>query len=202
MRSDSLSRLPAILALVCAAGLVLLVTACGGDDEPTDGDTTGAESPADGNGDGDELSLEEYFQRIDAIFERSDEEIDALNTELTEATGPGVGLEDGITAIDDFLSESVTVLTDAVNEMEALNEPSEVSDAQADFTAAIRDATDQAETFQEDLQGVTTEEELEELVSQFDQETTQTTQEADAACLELQGIADDNSIIVDLNCED
>jgi hypothetical protein len=198
-----ISRLILLCVLSVTAGLFV---ACGGDDEPADGDTPAAETPDGGNGDGggggDELSLEEYFQRTDTVFARSDQEIDALNAELEEALGPETTVEEGIAAIESFLTDSLRVLSDAADDLEALNAPEEVKEQHEVFVGAVRDASGQSEAFLEGLRGVDTEAELEQLVTEFDEETTRTQQEADAACLELQQIADDNGISVDLNCED
>jgi uncharacterized phage infection (PIP) family protein YhgE len=188
-------------AIVAAAGAAF---ACGGDDESTDGEGPGAATPTDGNGDGgggDELSLEEYFQQVDGIFERSDREIDALNDELSEATTLSTTVEEGVTAIDDFLTESIQVLSDAVDDLEALDAPEDVREQHTAFVSAVRDGIDQTEALQDDLQGVETEAELEELATQFGEDVTATEQEADAACMELQQIADSNDIVLDLNCE-
>jgi hypothetical protein len=160
------------------------------------------EPPDGGPAGGEELSLEEYFTEVDGIFERSDQEIDALNDELSEATTQSTRVEEGVAAIDDFLTESIQVLSDAVDDLEALKEPEEVREQHTAFIAAVRDGIDQTEALQTDLQGVETEADLEQLATQFAEEVTSTEQEADAACTELQQIADSNDIGVDLNCAD
>jgi hypothetical protein len=193
------------VALPLAALLTTIVLiACGGDGETSDGDGgDGTANSANGdNGAGDELSLEEYFQRIDDIFARSDEDLDALVEDLNTATGPGTDFDAAVSVLDQFVTDSIGVLSDSIDDMQAMNEPSDVRDEHEAFIAAIDEARLAIQSFQSDLEGVQNEEELEELNAEFATSFDQAVQGADTACGALQGIADDNSIIVDLNCEE
>jgi hypothetical protein len=189
------------------AGLLItvavLVAACGNGDENGGGPVNGGEATADGgSGNGGELSLEEYFQEIDEIFNVSDEEIDGLDTELDTAIDEAATFDEQIQAFDGFLDQSIDILSGAAEDMEALETPSEVAEPHDEFTQSVRDGIASTEALREDLAGASNEIEMAEAVSQFDEEIVRNTEDADAACLELQSIADENSIVVDLNCED
>ena len=196
-----------LIALAVPVAAAAMFLACGGDDEPADGDSPGTATAVGGDGDGnggggDELTLEEYFSEVDGIFERTDQEIDALNEELSEATTASTTVAEGVTAISDFLRQSIQVLSDAADDLEALNEPEDVREQHDAFLSAVRDGIGQTETLEADLQGVDTDAELEELTTQFAEDVTATEQEADAACTALEQIAASNDIVVDLNCQE
>ena len=100
-----------------------------------DGDGT-----ANGGRSRQELNLEDYFRRMDDIFERSDRQLDDLSSGLTEAIDARTTVEDGVSRLDEYLTETRRVISTAIDEMEAFEEPSETSVQHAAFISAIRDA--------------------------------------------------------------
>ena len=170
------------LALLAAAGLLLAL---------------GAVAGACG-GDGGGLSLEEYFQQADELQNRAD----AQFAEQESGEGPEEGASEGEIAAfaRDSVEESARILRDAAGGFEELDEPSEVEDAHARLVEAISDGADAIQAIIDDLPD-TLSMDLESLDALFDsEEANDAFMRLDEACVDLQTIADDNSIDVDLEC--
>ncbi len=180
MNSRSLFLLPGALLL----GLVALSAACG-----------------DG---GEALSLEEYFQRLDAIQEDVDARFEEQGDD-EDPFDPDAPLEERVDALTGGLQDSKAILEDAVEAVQGLDPPAEVEDAHDEFVAALLGFLPSFDDFRDRAADVESESDLEELFSSLD-EGSQEFQEAgerlDAACLAIQAIADQNNIAVDLNCEE
>ncbi len=162
----------AVLTAIPVA-LALSLAACGGD------------------GNGDQLSLEEYFQRLEILGEELDEAI----APLTETMSTSEDAEELKTALSEYSSLLEAFLAD----LDELSPPEEAESAHEEglsngraFLSALDDLVGAAED-------VETVEELSQLPE---------SEAADAAsgaftesCLALQGIADESGIGVDLRCE-
>jgi len=188
-----------LVAGVAVAMSVGLVTTCGGGNDGGDRETATA---TDSTGGDVELSLGEYFQRIDGIFERSDRELDDLNRELQTTADAADTLEEEVEALEAFANASADVLSRALSEIDGIDEPAAVDEAHKAFVSAIGDALTATERLQDDLDAVQSAEELELVSTQFGDGFSAIQLAADAACNELQAVADGNGIGVDLNCED
>ncbi|MDO8614880.1 MAG: hypothetical protein Q7T33_03965 [Dehalococcoidia bacterium] len=156
------------------------------------------EDQSDGGG----TSLDEYFQSLDAIFEEADQQIDDLQQELDDAIAISGNVDDQLQALDDFLAASIETTENAIDGITALEAPSDAADSEARFVFAARDTVLAADELRDQLRDVTTQDELDSLVADFDATFTAITNEADAACADLQDLADGNNVDVDLNCED
>jgi hypothetical protein len=167
------------LALAVVAGSLLLA-ACGGD-----------------GGEGEELSLEEYFQQFDAIEEAMYTSIGAL-----EAGSEGT-IGENIKATQDYVVGYYDIVERGLNDVKALQGPSEVGDAQDEFVTALSNMISLWDDLSDQLADVETTSELQDLLLalQSDTQWLDASQQFTDACLELQGIADDNGIQVVLDCE-
>jgi hypothetical protein len=167
------------LVLAVVAGSLLLA-ACGGD-----------------GGEGEELSLEEYFQQFDAIEEAMYTSIGALEEEAEGVIG------EDIETTQDYIAGYHDIVEQGLNDVRALQGPSEVGDAQDEFTAALSNMISLWDDLSDQLADVETTSELQDLLLEIqnDTEWLDTSQQFTDACLELQGIADDNGIQVVLDCE-
>lgn len=188
-----------LVAGIAVAISVALVTTCGGGN---DGGYRETATATDSNGGDVELSLGEYFQRIDGIFERNDRELDDLNAQLQTASEAADTLEQEVEAMEAFARGATDVLSRSLSEIDGIDEPAEVDEAHKAFVSAIGDALTATERLQDDLDAVQAAEELELLSTQFSESSSVIQQAADAACNELQAVADGNGIEADLNCED
>jgi hypothetical protein len=167
------------LVLAVVAGSLLLA-ACGGD-----------------GGEGEELSLEEYFQQFDAI-----EEVMYTSIGTLEEESEGVVGED-IETTQDYIAGYHDIVEQGLNDVRALQGPSEVGDAQDEFAAALSSMISLWDDLSDRLADVETTSELQDLLLgiQNDAQWLDASQQFTDACLELQGIADDNGIQVVLDCE-
>ncbi len=165
----------AIVAIVFAAGIG--VSACGGDD--------------DGGG-GDEVTLEEYFERLEAASITFTEESDAAADEL--------GSSEEIDSVKDAIALLPPIVEHFVNDISALNPPEEAQEAHdaaveagENFSEAVNGVLDELGDVEsiEDLEGVVSTDALDEASGAFT-----------AACEDLQTLADENNIEVDLDCGD
>ena len=179
-------------ALIAAISLLwILAVACGDDDDG---------APAGNGGDG-AMTLQEYFDELDVIFARAEAATDRAEAQLEEDASNAQEFGDEVDAVDAFLDEVIVAFEDAIADMEDLDPPGEASGAHDDFLEAASAASDGAGRFQDELADVDTRDEADALVTQFDGEMTALIRGADEACLELQIVADQNDVDVDLECE-
>lgn len=146
--------------------------------------------------DGDELTLEEFFLRVEELddqFEADSAAVDEEFDQLTEDASPDEAL--------DLIRRTADLIEGFVDDLDDLNAPEEAVDvrdeavtAGRDVARVVRDAVDEAsgaETL-EDLEGFFAIFETEEAVfDRFEQ-----------ACLDAEQLAADNAITVDFDCED
>jgi hypothetical protein len=159
-----------VAALVVAVGTI--AGACGGD------------------GDGEELTLEEYFQKVQAVVDEHMEQNKAIVEDLrdvSELAGDIETFEEAEEKATEALAAMQSADIHAIDEMDDINPPAEIEDAHNEFV----DAKKAVYTKLYEEQGafeLSGESELLERLS--------------AACLRLEEIAADNGISVDLGCED
>jgi hypothetical protein len=153
-----------------------------------------------GGGGGEEeegLSLEEYFQQFDAIEEGMKTSSAALDEQSEGIIGQDVQ------ATQDYIAGYYDIVEQGLNDVEALEAPSEVGDAQDEFVAALANMISLWDDLSDRMAAVTTSEELQTLLIEIQGETewVEVSQQFTDACRELQGIADENGIAVTLDCE-
>jgi len=171
---------PHLFVLLVIAALLLalgsIAAACGGDDE---------------------LTLEEYFQRIDALFNEADERfqplVEALDQEFYSEA-------EQIEATRAFFNADIPILRDFVDGLDDLDPPTEVEGPHEEAVAGGRELVEFLQGFTDRFADVESTSELEEILD--DTELEAASDRFDDACLALQDIADANGIAVDLECED
>jgi hypothetical protein len=171
-------RFPIVILAIVAGSLVL--AACGG-----------------GGDGGEELSLEEYYQQFDAIEEGMKTDTAALDEQAVGVIG------EDVQATQDYVAGYYDIVAGGLSQVEALDAPSEVKDAQDEFVAALGNMISLWDELTDRLAGIETPEELQTLLTEIQSETqwTEASEQFTEACRELQGIADDNGIAVTLDCE-
>jgi hypothetical protein len=175
------------LRLSLLLGAVLLVlgaiaAACGGDDR---------------------LTLEEYFERFEAIDADVDAKFEALFDDVPDDGEEDLfSNEENLQLFKEIFAGFPVILTDALDALEELNPPSEAEDAHDEFLATGREL---GEVFEDGAGRVEAAESISE-VEQIEEELEPAQQEAeerfDAACLDLVGVGVANGIHVDVSCED
>ncbi len=168
-------RLSALFLI--AAALLALIAACGG-------------------GGGEELTLEEYFRRIQALSDEVDERfeplVEALNREFDSEA-------EQIEANRVFFNADIPILIDFGDGLDDLDPPVEVEDPHEEAVAGIAELVEFLQDFTDRLADVDSTSELEELLD--DPELEAASGRFDQACFDLQDIADVNDIDMDLDCE-
>jgi len=154
----------------------LLLTACGGDEQ---------------------LTLDEYLQRFKEISETSGTQADAIIEEY-ETKGVGEDLQ----ATQDYLGAYGTLARQVLKELNNLHPPTQARDAHEGYVAAHSDAMGLLEDLSDRVADLESPSSLPELLAELDgPDFDKANQRIARSCLELQEIADQNGIDVDLRCE-
>jgi hypothetical protein len=152
----------------------LLIVACGGSDS---------------------MSLEEYLTEFARIGEETEDAVDAVPT---PDVGSDPSVEEGKDALTDYFDEIRDVTDGARDEIEDLEPPSEAEDEHENFLEEIDELLDAINAYAERIADADTVEEF--------QAATSDTSDLDAtnfsACDDLQQLADENDIDVDLQCDE
>lgn len=209
--------------LLTACVLLLGAAACGGDDDsgdgsgsaPTDtaagddgegegGDGDSEETPDGGvdGGDGGSASpeLEDYFRVMEEIGIRTDDELEAIQSDLND--GAPETDEEEIEAIREAFQRTGETLERSLTEAGDLGPPAEVQEAHQAFIETLTDFLALLSEFVDASDGVTSATEFETLINEYDPQLTDADDTFDDACLELQAIAVDNGIAADIRCGD
>lgn len=144
-----------------------------------------------GDGGGGDLTVEEYFQRVDAIEDSLTDAFDGLQGQYPEAFADPEQTRGYLDATD-------TVLADAVERLRELEAPAAVSAAHAELSQATEEVRGAFADLRDQVEGLEDAAALEELltsseVTAFDRFAT--------ACLAMQDLAAENGITVELNCQ-
>jgi hypothetical protein len=168
-----------LMVILAVAAGSLLLAACGG------------------GGDGEELSLEEYFQQLDSIESGIETGVLALDDQATGVIGEDV--EATRTYVDGYQG----VIEEGLDNLKALDPPSEVGDAHDEFVAALSGMMPLWQDLSDQLKDSETTEEMQTALmgTQAEESWITATQRFADACLDLQGIADEKGFDVNLNCE-
>ena len=173
-----LSPLALIIALLLAFGVIAV--ACDGSS----------------GGGGEPLTLDEYFQRLEALSVEAVERSEALGEDIAEETSSTLSEEERLEVIRKFLDATLPITEDFVDRIRDLNPPTEIEDEHNRALEAHADVLSVLTEYLNEHPEVESESELQALF------TNPAFERFVAACLALQEIADENSIDVDLDCED
>lgn len=201
----------AFLAGLTAALMMTFAAACADDAAaPTqNGETDGAGTQSAGASptpDATPIPLEtpdlrQYFQRIEEIFADADEATEAADAKLTADMESAADFEAQVTAIQVFLGSLIDIFSESIGAMDVIQPPAEAAAAHEAFIEATTNAAVAASNYQARLQFVESAEQAEQLSAEFDEELAGLVAAADAACAQLQGVAAQNAIEVQLTCE-
>lgn len=183
MKTTVLRRLLGLAAIVLLA--LLAVAGCGDDDG--------------GGTDGDRTALTTYFDGVEEIFGDALEATSEAEDRLNDAAD--APLNERLAALDTYLEEIDVVFGEAVRRLHDMNAPSLASEGHERFIDGVEDSMAAGDELRDDIPDISTEEQLEERLSEFDGEVEDAVEASEEACLELQMIADEQGIDVDLDCE-
>ena len=160
-------------------------------EETVDG---GSGTEGDEGGSEEQLTLEQYFQRFEAVVADLNDLFAALLTQFPQA------FEDPAQA-PEFFEASAAHLRGGLDQLDDINPPLEVVELHNDFLDAGRNTAKAIEDFADQLADVESVQELQEALEPLDAQLAPVERRFDSACLALEGIAADNGIAVDLDCE-
>ncbi len=186
--------------MVLAVGAV----ACGDDD---DGDGNG-----NGNGGGETLTLDAYFERVQGIMDGMEEGGDAIEIQLNEeieAATEANDIEGIVNAFADGMGEFQNLAATTAGDLGDIDPPSEVEDEHRRLTAmfnvvtsALDDLKNDAEEIDPDADPDVIIEDITDLGTDIQTELGSLGTQGDVLCFEMQDIADENDIDIDLECGD
>lgn len=148
-------------------------------------------------GGGEELSLEEYFQRLDSNIEDVDERTDAIE-DPGAIDDPEATLDQKKDGVKEFFTAFLAIITDATGQLEGLEPPAAAQDAHDNFLAVVKGFQQSGEDAADKVDAIQSESEIEAVIGEF----FSGGEGFEDACLALQEIADANNIAVDLGCVD
>ncbi len=174
------SFLTGCLLLLALAGTLLFTATCAG----------GAE--------GEELTLEEYFQEVEKLYagkrKRAEETWATLYEESPESEEEFAGV------LGDVVDGSRDIGAWFRDGLDRLNPPSELESAHDDLVAAYDKGVRVLEDL--DIGDLESEADLAEVASDVERQSAGIGEEQERACFALQAIADENHVLVDLRCEE
>jgi len=149
------------------------------------------------------LSLEEYFKQIDEIQNDTDATFATQEASTDEPAADASG-EELATFLRDSMTGSVDILRAAAADVDDLEPPDDVADAHDDIVAAINGLVAAWDDMADSVPDTLTLAELENPDATFfnSDELDAADEQFVAACNALEAVAADNSITVDLACEE
>jgi hypothetical protein len=140
---------------------------------------------------GGALSLAEYFQQLDVLDNEQQEKADALDAQLGDVQE--------VSQAHDILEQELGVFDEFLVGAKDLDPPDEVLDAHNDAIAGLETFRDVFADLLEELAAAATLDDAFALLLNAD---TTGIDQANAACVQLEQIAADNGITVNLDCGD
>ena len=153
-----------------------------------------------GGNDGDALTLEEFFQRIDVLDDEYEARTEALEAEFDEAFADVESVGEVIDAAQSFFDEGAAAIENFVEGIADIDPPAEAENLHDRVVEAGRTVVELFSNAIDEIEEISTEEEFEALFEDsaiddaFDRFTV--------VCLEVQAMANDNGFDVEYNCDD
>jgi hypothetical protein len=177
--------LPLLAALLC-----LLTLAGGG--------ACGGDGDKDVGGGANELTLDEYYQQLAAAIDTLAADVSAVADEAATNTGDA-GIDERKQIATSFITDFAAAFVSFAEEAGGLEPPVGVVDAHAELIDATNDVLDAANGLLDQVDAAQSQDELLEALFS-DEAVAAAGQRSETACNELQSIAGDNNIDVQLNC--
>jgi hypothetical protein len=174
---------PSVVAALAAVVIAAMASACG-------------------SGDG-ELSLPEYFDRVQAIREVDEGRFAPLADDFATAVDPKKAAQERIEALRSALDGAAAANRAAASDYDALDPPSEAEEAHADLVDAISEAADRLDDVSARSQEVASQSDLDALLAELEEpELVKAFDRPGRVCAELQTVADENEVEIELGCGD
>ena len=175
---------PLLVALVLA---IAFAGACGG---------------GGNGGGGDELSLEDYFAQLETMAneleQRGNDVESRFNADLENITS----VEEAVAVLGPALVEFEQVAQDFLESLNGLNPPAEAEELHNQLTDVYQEGAGALADLGGRLDSIESEQELATLGTDVETQFNDLGARSDDLCFQLQNLADDRSIDVDLSCGD
>lgn len=148
-------------------------------------------------GSGGALTLDEYFAELERIGDDADTASDEIELPGLDADA---SFDESRAAFVDYFEQATDIVEDGVQDIRALDPPDEASDAHDRYVEGLAKIMDASNDLLDEIEDAD-EEEFDEILGgedpfeAIDDEVTE-------ACADLQAIADDNGVDVDLDCDE
>ncbi len=181
---------PLALTAALLLSLGMVGAACGGGDEDGNGN---------GNG-GGALTLEEYFNQMSDLKAENDKQANEVQAHVEEDLAAAESPEDAIEVFSNLIDDFSDVVSGSRDSLEAIEPPSEVEDLHNEMVAVFRTAADALGDLAAELDEGVELTDLQKIGDDLESEFTSLSTQSEVVCRQLQDIADENSIDVDLEC--
>ena len=155
-----------------------------------------------GNGGGDELSLEDYFAQLktmsNELEQRGNDVESRFNADLENITS----VDAAVAVLGPALVEFEQVAQDFVDSLNGLNPPAEAEELHNQLTDVYQEGANALVDLGGRLDSIESEQELATLGTDVETQFNDLGTRSDDLCFQLQNLADDQSIDVDLSCGD
>jgi hypothetical protein len=151
----------------------------------------------DGGSSSGSLSLEEYFSELDRIGDDADAASDAIELPNLD---PDASFEESSAAFLDYFEQVANIVEDGVSDISALEPPDAVSEEHDRYVDGLNEIRDASNNYLDRL-GDADEDEFDEILS-GDDPFEAIDERITEACSDLQAIADENNIEIDLECDE
>lgn len=174
-----------ILALALGA-VILGITACGGDDNDKRGGDSGVR---------EEFTLVDYFSAYEDINKVAEEQFDTIAPDIA---GTDMTLDERKSALATFLEEIRDIARDLLREFEDIDPPEEARALHEDSLDAGNDLVDAIDGIINDVEDFDS---LSDILDFDVPELDTANARLDEICVDLQKLADDENIEVNLGCD-
>lgn len=157
-------------------------------------------SESDEHANGGALTLEEYFNEIADLKAENDKQADEVQARVEEDLASVESPEEAIEVFGDLIGGFSDVVSGSRDSLDALQPPSEVEDLHDELVAVYRVAADTLEDLAAELDEGIELADFEDFGGRVEAEFSSLGTQSEVVCLQLQDIADENSIDVDLEC--
>lgn len=151
-------------------------------------------------GGGGELTLEEYFQRLEELDDEPGEEEAALDERMEEDLASVTDEQAALDLVRDGFEAQLASVEDFVDDLDGLDPPAEVADAHNEAVAAQRDFLDLFRDILDQLGDIDSFDAVDALFGADDIAAAE--ERATQSCLAVEQIGVSNGFDVDFDCGD
>jgi hypothetical protein len=146
---------------------------------------------------GDGVTLEEYFEELQAITDDAAERDEALDEEF-DALGAAASEAAALAELQELFRRLADIFGDSLSAVRAVEAPTEVADLHEEFISGLAEVAAAVDRFAGLIGDAESEAEVDGVIDsfQFDEPAAR----FERACIRMEGVAQANGIEVDLEC--